>query len=338
MGQEAVPGRQEGCMTNADPTRPKLLVTRKLPAPVEQRICRDYDARLNADDSPYSGDELISAAAGCDGMLVCTTDRIDSSIIRRLPATLRVIATFSVGYDHIDVVEARTRGLIVTNTPGVVNVATAELTLLLMLGAARRASEGEALIRAGRFPPWSPTGMLGHGLDGRRLGLLGMGEVGRAVAARARAFGMAVHYHNRHRLPPDLEDGATYHRSVESLLEASDVLSLHCPSTPETREFLNARRIALLPQGAIVINAGRGDLVVDSDLLDALDSGRIAAAGLDVFLGEPDIDPRYRDRPNTFLLPHMGTSTVEARNAMGFRALDNLDAVFAGREPPDALT
>ena len=194
------------------------------------------------------------------------------------------------------------------------------------------------MIREGRWEAWSPTGMLGADVSGKRLGIYGMGGIGRAVAARARGFDMEAHYHNRNRLPPELENGAEYHESPESLLQASQVLSLHAPLTPETRRFLTRERIELLPDGAIVVNTARGDLVVDEDLIAALESGKLAAAGLDVYSGEPDIHPGYRRLRNTFLLPHMGTSTVETRDAMGFRALDNLDAVFAAKTPPDALT
>ncbi len=318
--------------------KPRILVTRKLPAAVEARLARDYDARFNPDDRTYDAEELVALSQDREALLVCATDGLSSEVIERLPESLKAIATFSVGYEHIDLASAKARNIVVTNTPGVLNAATADLTMLVMLGAARRAAEGEAMIREGRWEAWSPTGMLGADVSGKRLGIYGMGGIGRAVAARARGFDMEAHYHNRNRLPPELENAAEYHESPESLLRASQVLSLHAPLTPETRRFLTRERIELLPDGAIVVNTARGDLVVDEDLIAALESGKLAAAGLDVYSGEPDIHPGYRRLRNTFLLPHMGTSTVETRDAMGFRALDNLDAVFAAKTPPDALT
>lgn len=318
--------------------KPVILVTRRLPEAVQARLRRDYDARLNDDDTLYDRDSLVSAAAGADGLLVTPTDRIDGALIGMLPDTVRIIATFSVGYEHVDVGAAQARGIVVTNTPGVLTDATADIALLLMLGAARRAAEGERLMREGTWTGWTPTQLLGVHLGGKRLGILGMGRIGQAVARRARALGMTIHYHNRHRLPPDEEDGAIYHATVEDLLAVSDVLSLHCPATPETHRFLNTDRLALLPDGAIVVNTARGAVVDDEALIQALKSGRVRAAGLDVFDGEPDVHPGYRTLPNTFLLPHLGSATVETRNAMGFRALDNLDAFFAGRKPPHAVS
>ena len=317
--------------------KPKVLVTRKLPDAVEARLAGDFDAKFNADDAAHDAGTLVELSQGCDAVLICSSDKFTADIIERLPSDLRVISTFSVGYEHIDVAAASARNITVTNTPGVLDAATADLTMLLMLGAARRASEGEAMIRQGRWEAWSPTGMLGTDISGMRLGIFGMGGVGRAVATRARGFDMEVHYHNRTRLSPEEEGGAQYHESPETLLPASQVLSLHAPLSPQTRHFLTKERIELLPQNAIVINAARGDLVVDDDLIEALKSGKLAAAGLDVYPGEPNIHPEYRHLLNTFLLPHMGTSTVETRDAMGFCALDNLDAVFAGKTPPNVV-
>ena len=317
--------------------KPRVLVTRKLPDAVEVRLARDFDAKLNPDDTAYDADQLVDLAQDCDALLVCATDRVSAEVISDLPDSVQAIATFSVGYEHIDVAAANARSIVVTNTPGVLDGATADLTMLLMLGASRRASEGEAMIREGRWEAWTPTGMLGTDISGKRLGIFGMGGIGRAVAARAKGFDMEVHYHNRNRLSPDLENGALYHATPESLLPLSQVLSLHAPLTPETRYFLNAKRIAQLPDEAIVVNTARGDLVVDEDFIGALKAGKLAAAGLDVFPGEPNIHPEYRTLRNTFLLPHMGTSTIETRDAMGFCALDNLDAVFAGKRPPNTL-
>ncbi|RMF04430.1 MAG: D-glycerate dehydrogenase, partial [Alphaproteobacteria bacterium] len=241
---------------------------------------------------------------------------------------------FSVGTDHIDLEAARARGIRVCNTPDAVTISTAEITMLLMLAAAHRAHEGEALLRNRQWTGWEPTQLLGIRLHGKRLGILGLGQIGRAVAARARAFGMEIHYHNRNRVPEEEAAGAVYHESFDSLLAVSDVLSLHAPSTPATRHIVNAEAIGKLPPRAILVNTARGDLVVDDDVIAALKSGRLAAAGLDVYDGEPNIHEGYYGLENAFLLPHMGTSTVEARNEMGFAALDNIDAVLAGREPP----
>ena len=318
--------------------KPRILVTRKLPDAVEARLARDYDAKFNTDDTTYDSEKLVELSQDREALLICTTDKFPCEVIERLPEGLKAIATFSVGYEHIDVPAANARNILVTNTPGVLNAATADLTMMIMLGAARRASEGEAMIREGRWEAWSPTGMLGIDISGKSLGIYGMGGIGRAVAARAKGFDMEVHYHNRNRLPPELENGAEFHETPESLLRASHVLSFHAPLTPETQHFLTRERIELLPDRAIVVNTARGDLVVDEDLIAALKSGKLAAAGLDVYPGEPNIHPEYRRLWNTFLLPHMGTSTVETRNAMGFCALDNLDAVFAGRPPPNLLT
>jgi lactate dehydrogenase-like 2-hydroxyacid dehydrogenase len=254
-----------------------------------------------------------------------------------LPDRVRVLATFSVGTDHIDLAAAKARGLIVTNTPDVLTDATADIALLLILGAARRASEGERLIRADAWTGWTPTQLMGTHIGGKRLGLIGMGRIGQAVARRARAFGMTIHYSNRKRLPPELEEGAVYHADPDALLAVSDVLSLHFPATAETRHWLNAERIARLPPGAILINTARGTVVDDRAVVAALRDGRLAAAGLDVFENEPNLFAEYRDLPNSFLLPHLGSATVETRNAMGFKALDNIDAVLSGREPPDRV-
>jgi lactate dehydrogenase-like 2-hydroxyacid dehydrogenase len=250
---------------------------------------------------------------------------------------VRIVATYSVGVDHIDLGAASARGLVVTNTPDVLTDATADAAMLLILGAARRAGEGERLVRAGQWKSWTPTLLLGVQVTGKRLCILGMGRIGQAVARRARGFDMEVHYSTRRRLPPEQEQGATWHADPEEMLPLADFLSINCPLTAETRGWLDGRRIALMPDGAVVVNTARGPIVDDDALIAALRSGKLAAAGLDVFTNEPDLDPRYLDLPNAFLQPHLGSATVETRNAMGFRALDNLDAFFAGREPPDRV-
>ena len=313
---------------------PRLLVTRRFLGAVMERIGRDYAARHNPEDRGLTAEELGELGAGCDAVLCAPGDAFDAHGIAALPASVRALATFSVGHDHIDVQAARARGLAVFNTPDVLTDATAEIALLLMLGTARRAWEGQRMLREGDWSGWTPTQLLGRGLSGKRLGILGLGRIGQAVARRARSFGLEIHYCNRRRLPAELEAGATFHAEPESLLSVSQIFSLHCPATPQTQRFLDRERIARLPEDPIVINTARGAVVDDAALIDALRSGRVAAAGLDVFEGEPDVHPDYLSLPNAYLLPHMGSSTVEARNAMGFLALDNLDAFFAGREAP----
>ena len=319
-------------------TKPAIFVTRKLPAPVEARLIRDYSPILNPDDKLYSADELVELSAGADAILPCHTEKMTAALIARLPASIKAIANFSVGVDHCDLEAASDKGIIVTNTPDVLSDATAEIAILLMLGAARRASEGDHMVRASQWRDWSPSFMVGRQVTGKRFGVIGMGRVGQVTAKRARCFDMEVHYYNRSRLKADLEAGATYYDTVEALLPHCDVLSIHCPATPETKGLLNAERIALLPDGAIVVNTARGGVVDDQALINALKSGKLWAAGLDVFNGEPeDIHPDYRTLENVFLLPHIGSATEDTRAAMGFRALDNLDAVFAGKEPGDRV-
>jgi lactate dehydrogenase-like 2-hydroxyacid dehydrogenase len=318
--------------------KPALLLTRVFPRDVMARARRDYTVLAeNTEDTVLTADELVRRAEGAEAILCAAGDPLHAETIARLPATLRAIATFSVGLDHIDLAAARARGIIVSNTPDVLTDATAELTMLLILAAARRAGEGERLVRSGQWRGWAPTQLLGMQVSGKRLGILGMGRIGRAVARMARGFRMEVHYHNRNRLEPALEEGATYHSDPASMLTAIDILALTAPGGESLRGWLNAERIALLRQGAVVVNTGRGSLVDDPALIAALKTGHVAFAGLDVYANEPRLDPGYLECPNAVLLPHLGSSTVETRNAMGFRALDNLDAVFAGREPPDRV-
>ena len=317
--------------------KPVILVTRKLPDAVEARLKRDYETILNPDDALYTKDGLIERVQGAQGILPCHTEKFDSDMIAQLPNDVKIIANFSVGVDHCDLAAAKDKGIVVTNTPDVLSDATAEIAILLLLGAARRAGEGETLVRTRTWKDWSPSFMVGVQVTGKRLGIVGMGRVGQMVARRAKCFGMEIHYHNRSRLAPDLEDGAIYHNNLEDMLPLCQFLSLNCPNTPETAGMLNAGVISQLPDGAVVINTARGGVVDDDALIGALASGKLAAAGLDVFNNEPDIHTGYRDLKNTFLLPHIGSATAETRDAMGFRALDNLDAYFAGREPGDRV-
>ncbi|MCS7266797.1 MAG: D-glycerate dehydrogenase [Geminicoccaceae bacterium] len=318
--------------------RPTILVTRRLPEAVEARLRRDFEARLNPDDRDLGEEDILAGARGADGILTSAIDRMPASLIRRLPDSVKIIATFSVGFDHIDLEAARARGITVTNTPDVLTDATADLTILLLLAASRRAAEGERLVRERRWIGWRPTQLLGLGLQGKNLGIVGMGRIGLAVARRARAFGLSVHYHNRRRLPPEKEEGAVYHETLETLLPLCPFVTLHCPLTPETRHMINRATIELMPPEAVLVNTARGGLVDDEALIEALRSGRLFAAGLDVFEGEPNLHPGYLELDNVFLLPHLGSATRDARNAMGFRCLYNLDCFFAGRPVPDALT
>ena len=316
----------------------RILVTRKLPDNVEARLAVDYDCHFNPDDSLYSADQLVELAADCDAILCCHTEQLNAEVIQRFDINVKAIANFSVGVDHCDLQAAKDKSIIITNTPDVLSDATAEIAILCMLGAARRANEGLNRVTQDRWHDWNPTFMLGKQVTGKRFGVIGMGRVGQVTAARARGFDMEIHYHNRHRLDAATERGAIFHESLESLLGVSDVLSIHCPATSESTGLINAETIDKLPDGAIVVNTARGAIVDDDALIAALTSGKLWAAGLDVFNGEPSqINPQYRTLKNVFLLPHLGSATIETRDAMGFRAVDNLDAIFSGGEPVDRV-
>ena len=314
-----------------------VVFTRRLPDAVERRAARDYRLIANPEDRPLSADEIVARSQETDAIVCCVADRMTAAVFSRLPARVRIVASFGVGTEHLDLAAAKARGVVVTNTPEVLTDATAEVALLLLLGAARRAYEGQEMLRSGRWAGWTPTQLMGHQLSGKRLGIVGMGRIGQAMARRARGFGVEIHYTDQRRLPPEKEEGAVFHPTVEELLPLSELLSVHAPSTPETRHLLDARRLALLPRGAIVVNTARGDLVDDEALIAALRSGQVGAAGLDVFQGEPAVHAAYRTLENTFLLPHMGSATIETREAMGFRALDNVDAVLSGGAARDRV-
>ena len=317
--------------------RPIVLIPRKLSAAVLARANDNYNVIVNEDDHVFHRDALIAACQNVDAVLPCHSENFSADVIAALPDRLKIIANHSVGVDHVDLAAAKARGIVVTNTPDVLSDATAEIAILCMLGAARRGSEGDRMVREGRWNFWSPAFMVGRQVTGRRFGVLGMGRVGQVTADRARGFGMEVHYHNRSRLHPDQEKGAIFHDSIDSLLAVSDVLSLHCPNTPETTGVINARTLALLPERAILINTARGALVDEDALIAALKSGRLFAAGLDVFCTEPGGNAELANLNNVFMLPHIGSATFETRDAMGFRALDNLDAFFSGGTPIDRL-
>jgi lactate dehydrogenase-like 2-hydroxyacid dehydrogenase len=320
-------------------TRPVLLVTRRVPDAIAARADRDYAAHLNQDDTPRTGEEVVrlAAEAEADAVLCCPAERFDAAAIAALPASVRVLGTFSVGYDHIDLDAARARGLPVVNTPDVLSVATAELAFLLILAAARRAGEGERLVRAGHWTGWTPTQLLGTQVSGKRLGIFGMGRIGRELARMAHAFGLRVHYRDIARLPPELEHDAVWHDNDDSFLAACDILSLNAPGGEGTRNWLNADRLAKLPRGAVVANAARGTLVDDAALIAALRSGQVGFAGLDVYDGEPALHPGYLELENVVLLPHLGSATTETRDAMGNIVLDGIDAVLAGQDPSNLV-
>ena len=317
--------------------RPVLWITRQLSANTVARAVRDYDTILEPQDIPASAERIIEMSNEVDAILPCHSEIFSSEVVNRLGSRLKIIANHSVGVDHCDLDALAKRGIVVTNTPDVLSDATAEIAILLMLGAARRAVEGDAIVRHQQWDSWSPSFMVGHQVTGKKLGIVGMGRVGQVVAKRAAGFDMQVHYHNRKRLNPELERGAVFHENLDSLLEISEVLSLHCPATPQTTKLMNHRNLSKLPENAILVNCARGALVDEDALAAALDSGKLAAAGLDCFEVEPGGNPSFSAHQNLFMLPHIGSATFETRDAMGFRALDNLDAFFKGERPKDRL-
>ncbi|MCY3769601.1 MAG: D-glycerate dehydrogenase [Gammaproteobacteria bacterium] len=317
--------------------KPVLWIPRKLSPNTESRAARDYEVLLNPEDTLSSPGKIVAMSHHVDAILPCHSEIFDADVVSRMGKRTRIVANHSVGVDHCDLEAFRNRGIVVTNTPDVLSDATAEIAMLLLIGAARRAVEGDRLVRNGEWSNWSPSFLVGQQVTGKRLGIIGLGKVGRVMAERARGFNMEVHYHNRSRLPPDLEQDAIYHADLDSLLAVSRFLSLHCPATPETAGILNGETISKLPDGAIVVNTARGALIDEPALLDAVASGKIAGAGLDCFATEPGGNPAFSAHEKIFMLPHIGSATFDTRDAMGFRALDNLDAFFAGREPRDRV-
>lgn len=315
------------------------MVTRRLPAAVETRMKELFDVRLNADDEPMGGEELAGAFADSDVVVPTLTDRIDAALVAAAGPRLGLIANFGAGTDHIDVAAAAARGITVTNTPGVLTEDTADMVMALVLAIPRRLLEGERMLRDGRWKRWGPMHMLGHRLGGRRLGIVGMGRVGQAVARRARAFGLAVHYHNRTRLPEAVEREleATGWDSLADMLAHVDIVSVNCPHTPETYRLLSREMLERLQPHAYVVNTSRGEVIDEEALADLLHEGRIAGAGLDVFERAPPAGERLLSAPNTVLLPHMGSATVEARAAMGERVIVNIQTHLDGHRPPDRV-
>ncbi len=318
-------------------SKPVIWIPRRLSDATLERARRDYEVIVNEADTPGTAEDIVAMSAKVDGMIPCHSEHFTADVVAKLDPRLKIVANHSVGVDHCDLDALKSRGIVVTNTPDVLSDATAEIAMLLMLGAARHAVRGDRLVRQGQWDSWSPSFMVGKQVTGARLGIVGMGRVGRAFAEKARGFGMEIHYHNRSRLAPEVELGAVFHKDVDSLLEVADFLSLHCPATPDTVDLLNRDRIAKLPQGAVVVNTARGALVDEDALLAGIESGHISAAGLDCFKVEPGGNPAFAAHENIFMLPHIGSATRATRDAMGFRALDNLDAFFAGDTPGDRL-
>jgi len=318
-------------------TKPVVWISRRLSDATLERAARDYDVIVNTEDTLSSADDIVAMSAKVDAIIPCHSELFSAEVAARLDPRLKIIANHSVGVDHCDLPALRACGITITNTPDVLSDATAEIAMLLMLGAARHAVEGDDLVRSGNWDFWSPSFMVGKQITGARLGIIGMGRVGQAFARKARGFDMEIHYYNRSRLSDDKEAGAVFHETTESLLSVADFLSLHCPATPETTGLMNRDRFALLPNGAVVVNTARGALVDEEALLEALKSGKLAAAGLDCFAVEPGGNPAFAAHKNIFMLPHIGSATTRTRDAMGFRALDNLDAFFAGKTPKDQL-
>ena len=317
--------------------KPVLWITRKLSDATLARARRDYETIINMEDGLHTADEIVAMSAKVDAILPCHSEIFSADVVARLDKRIKIVANHSVGVDHCDLEAFKKAGIAVTNTPDVLSDATAETAMLLLLGAARRAVEGDTLVRTGNWQSWSPSFMVGRQVTGQRIGIIGMGRVGQVMAGRARGFDMQVHYHNRSKLPDELEMGAVYHQTIDSLLPATNFLSLHCPATRDTVGLMNAKRFSQMPDGSVIVNTARGALIDEQALLEALDSGKIGAAGLDCFVTEPGGNPAFADRDNVFMLPHIGSATGLTRDAMGFRALDNLDAFFAGQTPKDNL-
>jgi lactate dehydrogenase-like 2-hydroxyacid dehydrogenase len=319
--------------------KPKVIVTRKLPDPVETRMRELFDTELNVTDEPMSRAQLTDAVSRADVLVPTITDKIDEALLEKAGPKLKLIASFGVGVDHIDVAAANAKGITVTNTPGVLTEDTADLTMALIMAVARRIVEGANVAEAGDFHGWTPTWMMGHRITGKRLGIIGMGRIGQAVARRARAFGLQIHYHNRKpvssRIADELE--ATYWESLDQMLARMDIVSVHSPHTPATYHLLSARRLKLLQPTAILINTARGEIIDETALADLLRSGAIAGAGLDVFEFEPKINPKLLGLNNAVLLPHLGSATIEGRIDMGEKVIINIRTWMDGHKPPDRV-
>ena len=305
----------------------KVFVARKLLVSNEKRMSEIWDTKLNSEDKIYSQNELIELSKDCDGILCSIVDKFDVETINKLSDKVKIISNFAVGFGKIDIKAAKKKNIIVTNTPDVLTDATAEIAILLLLGAARRATEGRKWVDKKNWS-WSANFLIGKQLTGKPLGILGMGRIGRAVAERAKSFGMQIHYYNRKKLPSNLENGAIYHESLKSLIKVSDFFSINCPATEETKKIINEKTLSYFPDGAVIINSARGDMIDDGDMVNALKSGKIFALGLDVYNGEPDIHPQYLKLDNVFILPHLGSATEKTRLAMADLAISNIEEYF----------
>ena len=325
-----------------DPRRclnPRVVVTRELPDPIMERMAALFDTHLNRSDEKWSQAELADAMATCDVLVPTVTDSIDATLIAGAGPRLKLIANFGAGVNHIDLKAARARGIIVTNTPGVLTEDTADMTMALILSVPRRLAEGEKLVRSGAWKGWSPGGMLGHRIGGKALGIVGMGRIGQAVARRARAFGLSIHYHNRRRLPLSIEAelNAQWYPDLDAMLGAVDIVSIHTPLNADSHDLIDRRRIGLMRAHVYLINASRGGIVDEDAMVDALEAGRLAGAGLDVWRHEPQIDPRLLALPNVVLTPHMGSATLEGRVASGEKVIANIRSWADGHRPPDQV-
>lgn len=319
--------------------RPRVVVTRRLLPPVEARMAQLFDVRFNAEDQPMDYDSMLAAMADCDVLVPTVTDRIDATLITAAPLRLKLIANYGAGVNHIDLAAAKAKGIMVTNTPGVFTDDTADLTMALILNVPRRLDDGHRMMRSGNWQGWSPTGMLGHRIGGKTLGIIGFGRIGEAVATRAMAFGLNVIYNKRNRLPASVEAelGVSFEPDVDRLVARADIISLHCPLTAETDRMINAERIALMKPDAYIINSSRGELIDEDALIGALQAERIGGAGLDVYTHEPSVDPRWFTIPNVVLLPHLGSATYEGREASGERVITNIRVWADGHRPPDQV-
>ena len=319
--------------------KPIVVVTRKLPDAIETRMMELFDTRLNLDDKPMTQAQLVEAVKIADVLVPTVTDRIDARVLSQAGPQLRLIASFGTGVDHIDHDTARQRGMTVTNTPGVLTEDTADMTMALLLAVARRVGEGERLVRAGKWSGWAPTAMLGARIWGKRLGIVGMGRIGQALARRARGFGMAIHYHNRRRVPAEVEAGleATYWESLDQMLARMDIVSVNCPHTPATYHLLSARRLKLMRPTAIIVNTARGEVIDENAMTRMLRADELAGAGLDVFEHEPAVNPKLVELDKVVLLPHMGSATLEGRIEMGEKVIINIKTFVDGHRPPDRV-
>jgi len=319
--------------------KPRVVVTRKLPDAIETRMMELFDVHLNVDDEPMTAAQLTEAVQTADVLVPTVTDHIDKAVLAQAGENLRLIANYGTGVDHIDLATTRARGITVTNTPDVLTEDTADMTMALILSVPRRLSEGERVLRQGLWTGWSPTWMLGHRIHGKRLGIIGMGRIGTAVARRAKGFGLSVHYHNRQPVHPDTEAEleATYWESLDQMLARMDIISVNCPHTPATYHLLSARRLKLLKPHTYIVNTARGEVIDENALVRLLKEGEIGGAGLDVYENEPAINPKFLDLDNVVLVPHMGSATVEGRMDMGEKVLINIKTFADGHMPPDRV-